>query len=1047
MKVKEDSVKSSGLSLLYEPDAPTEALVDIVLVHGIGGHPVRSWKYNGYKKERGPPQTATSATQGPSLRKLLRKNNTLTSLRRSNSEPLLGRKEDCTGKQRNVLRKDSSKSRSRLKLDLIEPENEPEERVDVYWPLELLPASCPHGRVFTWGYHTLVVDRKPLRLQYDIFAHARELLIELAGIRDTNKTIDRPIVFIAHSTGGLLVKEVLRLSDLDTDGVLKPIVLSTLGVIFMACPQRASENSKLSEAVRNMASITLKVEADDIGLKELSGSKSIELELGRQAFVRIWNDYNFKVKTYQESLAVYTRFLEDRGNAVVRRQASFIGDHRENAETVSAKHVDICKFASSEDPTYRSLANTLVRYIRSEGSRRHKLNTKERECFAALARPYLAIPETLSASSYPGTCLWLYDMPQFRAWHHRSDRNKHKLLWIKGKSGCGKTVLLKSLRTRLEKQWGPAGASFIWATAEGHSSNSIFFPGTYEKHHETNPAGVYRSLLAQLFHQDPRLRKALLELQKRPRDDPPQTLGDALVVSFFSDDYIDQKVETPTRRTFVFVDVADDAGLGYLSDLISHLSRLALNSDFSVCVASTHHAEIKEDNAIDVVMPLRNADDILRYVNLNLVAEWEERSATVVRIGQKAGGVFLWAEIVVNILNAAISEGASQELIEYTLEEVPDDLHGLYEWMLATLNDTEKAEALVLFQWVMLAAEPLRLNDLLVAVRLTEPWSLQGFRPYMALQVGEPSSMRDLRRLRNSEITSGTPYQFHRWIRSRSIGLLELKSESVQGVANEPLGLQRVYPIHDSVRSFFRSGRGFACLAGDDVPVAYSREDLVDVSHYSLLRACLRYLNMRDFERLGQGNSQEVPIAHQESRYWQQSVFDQRNLVMSSFPFLQYAVDHLLFHLLNPQFFRYFLPQHEVLAVFSANRCRLWRRWTSLLGSADTAVIFAKHSSGPAADLLSPVFGARYRLERVFRKLSRLSGGNSAAISPVVPITPVSASEKAFWSPQTPRFRVPPTLHLPLPPGPGRPGRPLAMDAVHTEVEGTHGAIPLGVAM
>ncbi len=65
-----------------------------------------------------------------------------------------------------------------------------------------------------------------------------------------------------------------------------------------------------------MASLTLKVEADDIVLQELSGSQSIRLELGRQAFVGMWNDYKFKVKTFQESSVVYTRFLDDRGSAV-----------------------------------------------------------------------------------------------------------------------------------------------------------------------------------------------------------------------------------------------------------------------------------------------------------------------------------------------------------------------------------------------------------------------------------------------------------------------------------------------------------------------------------------------------------------------------------------------------------------------------------------------------------------------------------------------------------------------------------------------------------
>jgi len=71
-----------------------------------------------------------------------------------------------------------------------------------------LPATCPTARVFTWGYHTLVVDKKPLRLQNDIFAHAGELLLELAAARSALGTRARPIIFVAHSTGGILLKEV-----------------------------------------------------------------------------------------------------------------------------------------------------------------------------------------------------------------------------------------------------------------------------------------------------------------------------------------------------------------------------------------------------------------------------------------------------------------------------------------------------------------------------------------------------------------------------------------------------------------------------------------------------------------------------------------------------------------------------------------------------------------------------------------------------------------------------------------------------------------------
>ena len=625
----------------------------------------------------------------------------------------------------------------------------------------------------------------------------------------------------------------------------------------------------------------------------------------------------------------------------------------------------------------------------------------------------------------------MYDLPEFQAWHRRSNGNKNRILWLKGESGSGKSVLLRSLRNRIDRQWRPAGGSIIWARAGGQDTSSIFFPGACGRYNETNPSKFYRSLLAQLFLQDPHLRKALVTLYEKHRD--PHTFDDALVVSFFVDEYIDQKVETPTRRTFIFVDVSDDCGPSYLRDLLASLSQLARNSDFNICVASGQPPGITAKNAVDISMHLRNADDILRFVNLNLVAEWEERNRTVVRIGQKAGGVFLWAEIVVNILNAAIGEGASQDLIDYTLEEMPEDLHGLYEWMLSTLNEDEKEESIVLFQWVILAAEPMRLNDLLIAVRLTKTWPFQEFRPYMALQHPTPLSMRDLRKIRNSEITSDTPYQFHRWIRSRSIGLLELRSESRDGLVNQPWGLQRVQVTHDSVRTFFLSGRGFACLAPASVPASCTTEEHLDRAHYSLLHACLSYLNMRDFEHLGHHatatatHGAALPISYEESRHWQRSVFDQRNLIVSSYPFLQYAAHNLLFHMLAPQHFRYFPPQNDILRMFSANRCRLWRRWTSLLGTSDPAAVLAAHDEGPARRLLSPVFGSRYRLERIFRRLARTAAaeghGGSVVLSPIFPTTPKSAStDRTLWSPRSAVSKGPLSPLSPMSPL-SRPGR------------------------
>ncbi|KAB5542524.1 hypothetical protein GE09DRAFT_244782 [Coniochaeta sp. 2T2.1] len=1005
MKVSPSAIKSVGLTTLYEPDDPSEAVADVVLIHGLGGHPIRSWKWIGRSE---PPQTPKSAKSGTgSFKRLLRRDATL---RRSNSEPLLvlGTKQDSSGRSRNVLRKNSLKSMSKLRLDTSVGDLLKSKDAEVYWPLDLLPRSCPDARISVWGYHTLVSDGHPLRLQNDVFAHARELLLELAHARAATNTTSRPIILISHSTGGILVKEVLRLSEEVNEGSAKSILLATSAIIFLGCPHRSSEHARLGDAIRSMAGMTLGVDSCDPALRDLSGSASLELELGRQAFTRMWNNYNFSVKTYQESMVSGTKFLEIRAQPAVRRQASFIGNPRESAETIAANHLDMCQFSSAEDSGYRSLANTLARYIRVEANHRHNITPRDLECLAALTRRKFPLHDAQCVTTYPGTHLWLYDMPEFQAWHHRTDRNKNKLLWIKGQSGSGKSVLLRSLRSRIKKEWAPAGGTIISAVAGGRDTNDIFFPGSCVQHVETDPSWVYRSLLAQLFLQDPHLRKALVALYEKQRDTTPHTLDDASVVSFFVDDYIDSRIETPSRRIFIFIDVSDSVGPSYLRDLLSHLSTLAQNSDFSICLVSGNPLDVSKPNAIDVLIQQRNQDDILRYVNITLVAEWEERNRTVVRIGQKAGGVFLWAEIVVNILNAAIGEGASQDMIEYTLEEMPSDLHGLYEWMLNTLNDREKSEALILFQWVILSAEPMRLNDLLVAVRLTKTWPHDGsFRPYMALDLDPPSSMRDLRKIRNSEVTTDNPVQFTRWIRARSIGLLELQPHHQQPAsssnntkpAKQSLGLQLVRPTHDSVRTFFLSGRGFACLSPSAHP-ASSTTDLIDHAHYAMLNACLTYLNMRDFEPLA-SHTHPSPISPLESPTWARNVCDQRELVTSSYPFLRYAVRNILFHLLCPGYMRYFLPQGLLLKTMGRDRCRLWRRWTSLLGCADPEGVVEAHVQGPAGALLSPVFGARYRLERVFRRLGRMAakevsvgGGGGGVLSPgVFPVPPGGVCE------------------------------------------------------
>ena len=72
------------------------------------------------------------------------------------------------------------------------------------WPKDLLPADLPATRIMTFEYNTLVLNEPPPQIR-DL---AKILLDSLIINRRLSRAGSRPLVFVAHSLGGLLVKRV-----------------------------------------------------------------------------------------------------------------------------------------------------------------------------------------------------------------------------------------------------------------------------------------------------------------------------------------------------------------------------------------------------------------------------------------------------------------------------------------------------------------------------------------------------------------------------------------------------------------------------------------------------------------------------------------------------------------------------------------------------------------------------------------------------------------------------------------------------------------------
>lgn len=102
-----------------------------------------------------------------------------------------------------------------------------------FWLQDYLPHDVEDARVFTYGYDACSVFQKP---KGDNEACARRLLQSLHAQRQASNQKHRPLIFIAHCFGGILVKQALELAY--REGHLPNLNHHTIGIVFFGTPHR-----------------------------------------------------------------------------------------------------------------------------------------------------------------------------------------------------------------------------------------------------------------------------------------------------------------------------------------------------------------------------------------------------------------------------------------------------------------------------------------------------------------------------------------------------------------------------------------------------------------------------------------------------------------------------------------------------------------------------------------------------------------------------------------------------------------------------------------
>jgi hypothetical protein len=174
----------------------------------------------------------------------------------------------------------------------------------VYWPRDLLPTTIPDGRILTYGYDTNLRHAfgPPLN-KATVFDIARDFLVALEAERRANPT--RPILFVAHSLGGIVVKEMLRQAGgfQQRHPHLYSVFNSTIGVVFFGTPHGGAEPRGFRQHIAEKALRALGVTANEQIVNTLLPSSERLREL-RDEFGPMAADRKWMVHSFQEGRGI-----------------------------------------------------------------------------------------------------------------------------------------------------------------------------------------------------------------------------------------------------------------------------------------------------------------------------------------------------------------------------------------------------------------------------------------------------------------------------------------------------------------------------------------------------------------------------------------------------------------------------------------------------------------------------------------------------------------------------------------------------------------------
>ncbi|KAI0190498.1 hypothetical protein EV127DRAFT_389113 [Xylaria flabelliformis] len=670
----------------------------------------------------------------------------------------------------------------------------------VCWIRDLLGQDIPNARIISWGWAASTLK------EGDTFAgQAENLLSDISRVRTGTR---RPIIFVGHGLGGLLIKEALVTAALSriygAHAELGNVYPRTVGCIFLGTPHIRSGKRSLGECVAATAVLSPSMPSPSL-LRGLRDSNLL-LETQHSTFLLISRD--IKVVCIREKLpttihASIDTIQDSNGvelgkgtmQTMVPKDSVVYDNFNVSKDELPTNHLDLCRYKSRDDAGYMRLVSHIKKI--TSGPSQAEIEAQEprnQDILNALHFDTMMERESRIDPAYGQTCEWILSpkVSPFKSFLSSKD----PVLWISGKAGSGKSTLMKyawkseDMRRELLQGWARGGELIMARFFMFEGGNRI--QKTYE--------GFLRSTLYQILS----TRRDLIKVAFPSFFDcswPPP-------VQFTSTTNLNQGFYSlfahmsERLRMVIFIDGIDeyrimerkdhyepgdievqydkeegDESWGrskWRSDSHAEIAKLInsmANKDIIKFVVSSRELPEFEDAFADfprIKLQEHTEKAIAEYIGGRLEDEAPGLPDTVnlcAELAQKSQGDILWARLALDM----VIDGSLRTL-RSTLNSLPNRLggtEGLYMRMIENLKPEDQNDACRIFHLILRAQQPPSI--------ITLAFADQGYLdPYRNELKVKQDTARPFNKTSLQQLTD----QMQRRLKICCVGLLEAESKS-----------------------------------------------------------------------------------------------------------------------------------------------------------------------------------------------------------------------------------------------------------------------------